>query len=673
MRSRTCFALVVLLALACGVFAGQPTRADATDTPSVSADPSANEAAELLVLLSAGSTSDEVQELLRVDGVAGLIELQGMDEAGVAQDCAYALLAQEEGAHTHAVLAALRSFSFVEVAQPNYSYPLPDDALSAQPGTAEGLIAAALGDPLRYRQYYLDSVGAPAAWSLLQQTGDLAQLPAVAIIDFSFDVSHPDLAQNVLATYDAVFGDSDVSVDMSKWPNEIDHGTSVAGVVSAVANNGIGIAGTSAGAPLVCVKVFNERGREYESTSTSSILKGYQWLLNGGSSSPIDRYGIRVINMSLGGSNRSVDQALARAITKAYQRGVVSVVAAGNDTGSGVPFASFPSDLTNVVSVMALTQRDELSSYSNYNLSNADLKNIAAPGDSIFTLAHPSQTGYGTVSGTSFATPVVASVLAMEFAADPTLDAAGAVALLYETASDLGNVGWDRSFGHGKVNAEAAVRTALGPKLDEPEPEPQTPAEPDTPTGPASPEGPESPAEAETPSTPTAPQIQTGWTDLPQGGRGYRAADGSLLTGWQYLAGRWYWFDGNGVMATGWLWERGKWYYLEPSSGAMRTGWLYDDATWYYLLSSGCMARGWVCLSGTWFSFASSGAMRTGWLLEGSTWYYLGSSGALATGWRTVGGKTYLFDRSGRMVTGLVLVDGIPCLFADTGELLSWL
>ena len=91
---------------------------------------------------------------------------------------------------------------------------------------------------------------------------------------------------------------------------------------------------------------------------------------------------------------------------------------------------------------------------SNYNTPGMYTKDIAAPGASILSTTNSS---YGTLSGTSMASPAVAGVLALIFTANPTFTAEKAVARLYDTATDLGAAGWDRTYGYGEVNAQSAV------------------------------------------------------------------------------------------------------------------------------------------------------------------------------------------------------------------------
>ena len=150
--------------------------------------------------------------------------------------------------------------------------------------------------------------------------------------------------------------------------------------------------------------------------------------------------------------------------------------AAGNQNsalGLTVPYLSAPADLSaHLVAVMNVTYTNGawiLSSSSNYNTtsqaSSTSNKNICAPGTSILSTLRTGDSSYGQLSGTSMASPWVAGVLAMEFAANGNLTAKQAIDYLYESATDLGAAGWDRQTGYGLVNAYKAVSLAKGTQV----------------------------------------------------------------------------------------------------------------------------------------------------------------------------------------------------------------
>ena len=133
----------------------------------------------------------------------------------------------------------------------------------------------------------------------------------------------------------------------------------------------------------------------------------------------------------------------------------------------------------------------------------------------------------------------------------------------------------------------------------------------------------------------------------------YRHTDGSYTnSAWEFIKGKWYYFDSQGWMQTGWEKVSGKWYYLDES-GAMQTGWQKVSGKWYYMNESGAMQTGWEKVSGKWYYLDGSGVMQTGWQKVGGKWYYMNGSGAMQTEWRKIGGKWYYLDKfNGDMKTG---------------------
>lgn len=240
----------------------------------------------------------------------------------------------------------------------------------------------------------------------------------VAIIDTGIDLTHPDLAGNILNS-----GISCIRRTTSKDDNG--HGTHVSGTIAAL-NNGIGVVGVAPQAKLIPVKVLDRNG----SGTWSSVICGIDWV-----TAHASQYNIRVANMSLGGSGSSDNNCgntnndvLHKAICKSRDVGVTYVVAAGNEnTNSANSVPAAYDDAVITVSALADSNGlfggtgpatsygldDTFASFSNFG----NTMDIGAPGVSIYSTWKGGS--YATLSGTSMASPHVAGAAALYLNAHP--------------------------------------------------------------------------------------------------------------------------------------------------------------------------------------------------------------------------------------------------------------
>lgn len=228
--------------------------------------------------------------------------------------------------------------------------------------------------------------------------------------------------------------------------DNLGHGTHVSGIASAATNNSKGIAGI-AGYPenaskIMPLRAVDSQGFGYDSDWADAI---YYAADNGAD----------VINISLGQNNYSIT--LREAVDYAYNKGVVVVAAAGNEAKKGNP-PQYPASYNNVISVGSTTSKDEIASTSTYN-SYVDL---SAPGENIYstTPQYPyyskndsATLNYDFKNGTSMASPAVAALAALIKAKWPEYLPAQIKQLMEQTSDDLGAVGRDDYFGHGRINA----------------------------------------------------------------------------------------------------------------------------------------------------------------------------------------------------------------------------
>jgi len=261
----------------------------------------------------------------------------------------------------------------------------------------------------------------------------------VAIIDTGIDYQHPDLIDNYVPLgYDWVNDDNDPMDDNG-------HGTHCAGIVAAVINNSIGIAGI-ADVKIMAEKVLDENGTSYYSYIVLGIIDA------------VDK-GAKIISMSLGGENYS--RTLEYACLYARNRGALLVAASGND---GTNQILYPAAYDTVIAVRSIDENDQLSWFSNYG----NEQELVAPGEYILsTYYYNGIHTYAYASGTSMATPHVAGVAALAWATHPTYTNQQIRDLLRATAIDLGSPGWDQYYGYGMVDAYRAV-TYTTPPIPEP-------------------------------------------------------------------------------------------------------------------------------------------------------------------------------------------------------------
>jgi subtilisin family serine protease len=336
---------------------------------------------------------------------------------------------------------------------------------------------AASNDPYYGRQWGHQRIRAEQAWATTTGTGAL-----IAVVDSGVDLTHPDLQVNIVNNSDADFvepegnctGNAANRVCVQDGPqDENGHGTHVAGIIGAVANNGIGVAGVAPGARILPVRVLDE------------AAEGEIQPLAAGIRYAADR-GADVINVSLGwtaghgealGAIGLLDPVYS-ALDYAWSRGSLVIVAAGNDS---VPLCSEPASGHHVLCVGSTDSRDLLSGFSNSDATIVDA-HITAPGGDGGGLASlgpssptaslcsgdvfstylrsatswcSSESGYEAAAGTSMAAPHVSGVAGLLAAKGLTNQQISDC--LLRTGDDLGAPGRDPVYGFGRVNALRAV------------------------------------------------------------------------------------------------------------------------------------------------------------------------------------------------------------------------
>lgn len=341
-------------------------------------------------------------------------------------------------------------------------------------------------DPLFEKQWNFEMIGLRKAWDVSRGQG-----VTVAVIDTGIAFEDrgefrvvPDLRGARFAPgYDFVNDDEHANDDHG-------HGTHVAGTIAQRTDNGEGVAGVAFEATLMPLKVLDINGMG----NSADIAEAIRWAAD---------HGARVLNLSLGGGGYS--QIMADAVTYASAKGALVVCAAGN---GGRPKVEYPAAYPGALAVSAIGPNGKLASYSSFGPQIA----LSAPGGDIRASGNAEhgvlqntikreavgESHYAFYQGTSMATPHVAGVAALLFAAgapdaaavrqaliqgararsddardafeaDPprVVDAKGASKIDALAGADGASPGKSIRYGHGVLDAAGALR-ALGVPIDRP-------------------------------------------------------------------------------------------------------------------------------------------------------------------------------------------------------------
>ena len=259
----------------------------------------------------------------------------------------------------------------------------------------------------------------------------------VAVLDTGIDDRHPRLRGTVLAGADLVDGDA-------RAQDEHGHGTHVAGIITARAQAGSGVVGVAPAARLIAIRALDDQARG----DIAQVARGIDTAVAAGA---------HVINLSTSQDPAAEQEPglgeLTQAVERAAQAGAVVVAAAGNHN---LPACAQPLVAARILCVGAVDRHRRRAAYSNH----ASRVNVMGPGgshaDGSAIVSTARGGGYRPMAGTSQATPHVAAVAALLVSLG--LRGGEVIDRIERTAIDLGEAGVDDVYGHGLVDAGAAVR-----------------------------------------------------------------------------------------------------------------------------------------------------------------------------------------------------------------------
>ena len=370
-----------------------------------------------------------------------------------------------------AAMMALSSEPAIQYSEPNYLYTTqdrdgsqPSDPVSNLPNDADfsklwGLNNVGQADSAGQ----VGTAGSDIEVAPLWQagiTGD--KRVVVAVIDTGIDHLHPDLADNIFTNAGEIAGNN-IDDDKNGFIDDVhgynfearnanarddhDHGSHCAGTIGGVGNNGVGVTGVAWNVTLMPLKFLSASGSGSLQGAVESI--NYARMMK-----------VNVMSNSWGGGGFS--QTLKDAIEATKEAGIVFVAAAGNDSSNNDASPAYPAsyDISNIISVAATDNRDNIARFSNYGSTKV---HVAAPGVKIHSTTKNG--GYNSFSGTSMATPHVSGIVALMLSAHPEWNYEEIKNRLIQTSEPVRALR-RKVMAKGRVNAFNAMNGIIPPSND---------------------------------------------------------------------------------------------------------------------------------------------------------------------------------------------------------------
>lgn len=301
-------------------------------------------------------------------------------------------------------------------------------------------------------------------------TGD--QELIVAVIDTGMRTTHEDLEGRFWINNNEIVGNNidddgngfiddvygwDFINDDNDPTDDHGHGTNVGSIALASGNNLLGISGVNWNSKIMALKSLDENN----SGSYSAMIESIYYAVDNGA---------KVINFSIGGNNYS--ESLRDAVNYCYDNNVIFVACMMNYDNETI---YYPAGFDNVIAVGATDPRDHRASPFNWTFDDGSSSgsnfgnhiDLVAPGLQIAGASFSSDNGYSYWSGTSQATPLVAGVASLLLSVNPNLTVNDVKNYLTNNADDQvgelneDTLGWDKYYGHGRLNATKAINQVL--------------------------------------------------------------------------------------------------------------------------------------------------------------------------------------------------------------------
>lgn len=349
---------------------------------------------------------------------------------------------------------AITSSQYCKIAEPNYLiYNFQRNSLTPDPSNN-----TYFGDQYALNgEMPLCDIHAREAWNI--STGSNIK---VAVIDWGFELQHPDLVNNIYSSFDCTDG-ADGAVN-GAYGLKDGHGTKCAGIIGAT-NNNIGVIGVAPHCDLILIR------HAYEVKQGDSIVSigYYSWTISA-LNKALEEHADVISNSWVHANGASINAyswtLMDVCLTGRYGRGSVIVFSTGNDNSSSI---TYPSNNQYVIGVGASNNIGRRWQKSNYG---QDL-DVVAPGFTIKTTDTIKANGdsYGSHTGTSAAAPMVAGVAALMLSANPFLTYTQVRDIIRSTARKLPTYSfdsiapcgtWNEEVGYGLVDAYEAVLAAIG-------------------------------------------------------------------------------------------------------------------------------------------------------------------------------------------------------------------